>query len=163
MRVGQGVDVHGLVEGRPLVLGGVRIPYPRGLEGHSDGDALLHAIASSLLGALALGDLGDHFPSSDPAWKGADSRRILGAVVRMVTAQGYAIVNVDTTIAAQEPRMAPHRKAMCDSIAACLGVAPDRVSVKAATTDHLGFVGRGEGIACFATSLLARRTGEGEG
>ncbi len=153
-RVGQGVDVHALASGRPLRLGGIEIPYERGLVGHSDGDALLHAIASALLGALALGDLGDHFPSTDPALAGIDSRTLLAKVSSMVEGRGWQVGNLDTMVIAQAPRLAPHRSAMRASIAGCLGVPVDRVSVKAATSDHLGFTGRGEGIACFATVVL---------
>jgi 2-C-methyl-D-erythritol 2,4-cyclodiphosphate synthase len=156
IRVGQGFDVHALVEGRPLILGGVTIPYERGLLGHSDADALLHALCDALLGAAALGDIGRHFPDTDPAWRGADSRDLLRAVASKVRAAGFAVGNVDATIVAQAPRMAPHIPAMVANIAADLGIAPDRVNVKAKTTERLGFTGRGEGIAAEAVALLVR-------
>lgn len=159
MRIGNGVDVHALEEGIPLRLGGVDIPHTHGLAGHSDGDALLHAIASALLGAMGAGDLGEHFPSSDPSLAGIDSREILRKVARMIGERGYELANVDASIVAQAPRLAPHRERMCASIAGCLGVPQERVSVKAATTDRLGFVGREEGIACFATALLVEAGG----
>jgi len=153
-RIGQGVDIHALKPGVPLRLGGVDIPHDAGLAGHSDGDALLHALASALLGAAALGDLGAHFPSSDPDLAGVDSGTILREVAAKVRAAGYEVGNVDATVLAQRPRLAPFRAAMCASIAGCLGVPEDRVSIKAATSDHLGFTGRGEGIAAFAVALL---------
>jgi 2-C-methyl-D-erythritol 2,4-cyclodiphosphate synthase len=156
IRVGQGFDVHALVEGRPLILGGVTIPYERGLLGHSDADALLHALCDALLGAAALGDIGRHFPDTDPTWRGADSRGLLRAVAAKVRAAGFDIGNVDATIVAQAPRMAPHIPAMVACIAADLGIAPDRVNVKAKTTERLGFTGRGEGIAAEAVALLVR-------
>ena len=156
IRVGQGFDVHALVEGRPLILGGVTIPYERGLLGHSDADALLHALCDALLGAAALGDIGRHFPDTDPAWRGADSRDLLRAVAAKVRAAGFDVGNVDATIVAQAPRMAPHIPAMVACIAADLGIAPDRVNVKAKTTERLGFTGRGEGIAAEAVALLVR-------
>ena len=156
IRVGQGFDVHALVEGRPLILGGVTIPYERGLLGHSDADALLHALCDALLGAAALGDIGRHFPDTDPAWRGADSRDLLRAVASKVRAAGFAVGNVDATIVAQAPRMAPHIPAMVANIAADLGIAPDRVNVKAKTTERLGFTGRGEGIAAEAIALMVR-------
>lgn len=154
MRIGHGVDVHRLVPGIPLRLGGIEVPHDKGLEGHSDGDALLHAAASAMLGALGLGDLGEHFPSSDPELAGVDSRSILQRVGAMVREKGFELVNLDSTVVAQAPRLAPHRAAMCASIAGCLGVPIERVSVKAATSDHLGYTGRGEGIAAFAVVLL---------
>jgi 2-C-methyl-D-erythritol 2,4-cyclodiphosphate synthase len=156
IRVGQGFDVHALVEGRPLILGGVAIPYERGLLGHSDADALLHALCDALLGAAALGDIGRHFPDTDPTWRGADSRDLLRAVAAKVRAAGFDVGNVDATIVAQAPRMAPHIPAMVACIAADLGIAPDRVNVKAKTTERLGFTGRGEGIAAEAVALLVR-------
>jgi 2-C-methyl-D-erythritol 2,4-cyclodiphosphate synthase len=156
IRVGQGFDVHALVEGRPLILGGVTIPYERGLLGHSDADALLHALCDALLGAAALGDIGRHFPDTDPTWRGADSRGLLRAVAAKVRAAGFDVSNVDATIVAQAPRMAPHIPAMVACIAADLGIAPDRVNVKAKTTERLGFTGRGEGIAAEAVALLVR-------
>ncbi len=152
MRVGQGFDVHALVTGRPLVVGGVTIPYHLGLEGHSDADVLLHAICDALLGAAGLGDIGRHFPDSDSRYKGADSRALLRAVREMM--KKHRIVNVDATVIAQAPRMAPHIPAMTGNIAADLGVAVDAVSVKATTTESLGFTGRGEGIAAQAVVLI---------
>ena len=153
-RIGSGFDVHALVEGRPLVVGGVTIPHSRGLLGHSDADVLLHAIADALLGALALGDIGRHFPDSDAAYAGADSRVLLRRVMDLVTARGYEIGNVDATLMAQAPKLAPHIDAMCANIAADLRCAADRVSVKATTTERLGFTGREEGIAAQAVALL---------
>ncbi|HEX8738823.1 MAG TPA: 2-C-methyl-D-erythritol 2,4-cyclodiphosphate synthase [Casimicrobiaceae bacterium] len=155
LRIGNGFDAHAFAAGRPLVLGGVTIPFDRGLAGHSDADVLLHAIADAVLGALALGDLGAHFPESDPAWKGADSRRILRHAVALATNAGYRIGNVDATVIAQAPRLAPYVGAMRANIAADLGCELGAVSVKATTTDHLGFTGRGEGIAASAIALCA--------
>ena len=152
MRVGQGFDVHALVTGRKLVIGGVTIPYHLGLDGHSDADVLLHAICDALLGAAALGDIGRHFPDSDSRYKGADSRALLRAI-RQMTKQ-HKIVNVDATVIAQAPRMAPHLPAMTRNIAADLEVAPEAVNVKATTTESLGFAGRGEGIAAQAVVLI---------
>jgi len=154
MRIGTGFDVHAFAEGRALVLGGVTIAHTRGLAGHSDADVLLHAIADALLGALALGDLGAHFPDGDPRWKGADSRDLLRHVVSLVAARGWAIGNVDATVIAQAPRIAPHVPAMRANVATDLGCAPDRVSIKATTTERLGFTGREEGIAAEAVVLL---------
>jgi 2-C-methyl-D-erythritol 2,4-cyclodiphosphate synthase len=156
VRIGNGFDVHAFASGRPLVLGGVTIPHSRGLAGHSDADVLLHAIADALLGSLALGDLGMHFPDTDPRWKGADSRALLRHVLTLVQGKGYAVANVDATVVAQAPRLAPFVGRMRDSIAADLGCEVDRVSVKATTTEHLGFTGREEGIAAIATVLVAR-------
>ena len=154
MRVGQGFDVHALVAGRKLIMGGVQVPYERGLEGHSDADVLLHAICDALLGAAALGDIGRHFPDTDPTYKGADSRVLLRAVRDKVAQAGYGVLNLDATIIAQAPRMAPHIPQMVANIAADLGVAPGAVNVKATTTERLGFTGRGEGIAAQAIALL---------
>ena len=156
-RVGQGYDVHRLVAGRKLILGGVEIPHETGLLGHSDGDALLHAITDALLGALALGDIGRHFPDSDPRYKGIDSRALLRQVGALLTASGYAIANIDATVIAQAPRMAPHIAAMVAHIAADLAIATDQVNVKATTTEQLGFTGRGEGIAAEAVCMIVRR------
>lgn len=156
LRIGTGFDVHALVAGRPLVIGGVAIPHPLGLEGHSDADVLLHAVADALLGALALGDLGQWFPPGDPATAGADSAGLLGQVVRRVTEAGWHTANVDATVVAQQPRLAPHVPAMRANLAGILGVEVDRVSVKATTTEHLGFTGREEGIAAQAVVLLER-------
>jgi len=157
MRIGSGYDVHALVAGRPLILGGVTIPHPRGLEGHSDADVLLHAIADALLGALALGDLGAHFPDSDPRWKGADSRVLLREVAAKVHAMGWEVGNVDATVIAQAPKVAPFVDAMRANVAADLGCDPARVSVKATTTERLGFAGREEGIAAEAVALLQQQ------
>ncbi len=154
MRIGQGFDAHRLVPGRPLVLGGIPIPSERGLEGHSDGDVLLHAVASALLGALGEGDLGRHFPSSDPALAGIPSRAIVGRVAALVRAAGLAIGNVDATIVAEAPHLAPHLAKMRAALADALGTDPARVNVKATSTDGLGAIGRGEGIAALAVALL---------
>ena len=152
MRIGQGFDVHALVAGRKLVIGGVTIPYGKGLEGHSDADVLLHAISDALLGAAGLGDIGRHFPDSDPAYKDADSRKLLREVRKKLGK--FKIVNVDATILAQEPRMAPHVARMIENIAADLGIKPAAINIKATTTEHLGFIGRIEGIAAQAVVLL---------
>ncbi len=154
-RVGTGFDVHQLVAGRALIIGGVTIPYERGLLGHSDADVLLHAIADALLGAAALGDIGKHFPDSDPTFKGADSRSLLRAVVQRVRVAGWQVGNIDATIIAQDPKMAPHIAQMQANIAADCGVAVGAINVKATTTEQLGFTGRGEGIAAQASALLA--------
>ncbi|UCE87416.1 MAG: 2-C-methyl-D-erythritol 2,4-cyclodiphosphate synthase [Deltaproteobacteria bacterium] len=158
MRVGQGFDAHRLAAGRPLLLGGVEIPYERGLEGHSDGDVLLHAIASALLGALGAGDLGRHFPSSDPALAGIASGEILRRVAARVRADGFRVVNVDATVIAQEPRLEPYLPKLEASIAALLGIGSDAVNVKATSTDGLGAIGAGEGIAATAVALLLEAT-----
>jgi 2-C-methyl-D-erythritol 2,4-cyclodiphosphate synthase len=155
MRIGNGFDVHAFASGRPLIIGGVTIPHDRGLAGHSDADVLLHAIADAMLGALALGDLGRHFPDTDPKWKGADSRRLLREVAGMAGTQRYRIGNVDTTVVAQTPKLAPFIERMRANIAADLGCDLANVSVKATTTDRLGFAGRGEGIGALASVLLA--------
>lgn len=154
MRIGQGFDVHQLVEGRKLIIGGVDIPYERGLLGHSDADVLLHAICDALLGAAALGDIGRHFSDSDAKYKNIDSRILLREVARMVADKGYRIGNVDATIIAQKPKMAPHIPKMVENIAADLGVAAGVVNVKATTTEGLGYAGRSEGIAAQAVVLL---------
>ena len=154
MRIGQGYDVHRLVVGRRLVIGGVEIPFEMGLEGHSDADVLLHAITDALLGASGLGDIGRHFPESDPAYKDADSRSLLRQAGASVRQAGFAVANIDATIIAQAPRMAPHVAQMKANIAADLGIAPTQVNVKAKTTERLGFTGRGEGIAAEAVALL---------
>jgi 2-C-methyl-D-erythritol 2,4-cyclodiphosphate synthase len=156
LRIGQGFDAHALVAGRRLVIGGVEIAHDRGLAGHSDADVLLHAITDALLGAAALGDIGRHFPDTDPAYRDADSRALLRAAVARVRAAGFEIANVDATIVAQAPRMAPHIPAMVANIAADLGVEPGCVNVKAKTTERLGFTGRGEGIAAEAIALLSQ-------
>ena len=154
MRIGEGYDVHRLTEGRKLILGGVEIPYEKGLLGHSDADAALHALSDALLGALALGDIGQHFPDSDERWRGADSVVLLRAVYDMVKARGYALGNADLTIMAQRPKLAPHIPLMRERIAAALETAVENVSVKATTEEGLGFTGRGEGIAARAVVLL---------
>jgi 2-C-methyl-D-erythritol 2,4-cyclodiphosphate synthase len=156
MRIGQGFDVHALVAGRKLVVGGVEIPFDKGLAGHSDADVLLHAIADALLGAAGLGDIGRHFPDTDPTYRGVDSRRLLREARARVRAAGYTVINVDATIIAQAPRMASHIPAMAANIAADLGVEVGQVNVKAKTTEGLGFAGRGEGIAAEAVALLDR-------
>jgi len=155
-RIGQGYDAHRFQPGDHIVLGGVTIPCDRGIEAHSDGDVLLHALCDALLGALALGDIGKHFPDSDARYRGADSRELLAVVVGKVRDAGYAVVNVDTTVLAQVPRLAPHIDAMRAAVAAVLGCAVTDVSVKATTTERMGFVGREEGIAAYATVLLMR-------
>lgn len=154
MRIGQGFDVHALVAGRPLIIGGVTIPYERGLAGHSDADVLLHAVCDALIGAAGLGDIGRHFPDTDPRYRGIDSRKLLRAVTGLLAANRYAVVNVDATIIAQAPKMAPHIPAMCANIAADLGVAQDCVNIKAKTAERLGFAGRGEGIVAEAVVLI---------
>ena len=154
MRIGQGFDVHPFVAGRKLMIGGVDIPYGKGLEGHSDADVLLHAICDALLGAAGLGDIGRYFPDSDPQYRGVDSRKLLLQVKKKIEDSGFRIVNIDATIIAQEPRMAPHVPRMIGNIAEDLGVAPAAINVKATTTERLGFVGRVEGIAAQAVALI---------
>ena len=154
MRIGQGFDVHQLVAGRKLVIGGVEIPHDKGLLGHSDADVLLHAICDALLGAAALGDIGKHFPDSDARYRGIDSRKLLRQVVMLLDQHGYSVANVDATIVAEAPRMAPHIPKMVANIASDLRVGVDAVNVKATTTEKLGFTGRGEGIAAQATCLI---------
>lgn len=156
-RVGLGFDVHRLVEDRRCIICGVDIPYSRGLLGHSDADVALHALADALLGAAALGDIGRHFPDTDPEWEGADSRRILRAVVDMLENRGFIVGNADITIAAQAPKMAPFIEQMRANIAADLRIPIDCVAVKATTTERLGFTGRGEGIAAWATAMIANK------
>ena len=156
-RIGQGYDVHGFDAARKLVLGGVEIPSARGgLAGHSDADVLAHAVASALLGSLALGDLGQHFPDTDPRWRGASSLDLLGRVVALVRERGWSLVNCDATVVAQEPRLAPHIPAMRENLARVLGVPADCVSVKATTAEKLGALGRAEGIAAHAIALVQR-------
>ena len=154
MRIGHGYDVHRLVEGRKLILGGVDIPYEKGLLGHSDADVLLHALMDALLGAAALGDIGQHFPDKDPRYEGADSLVLTREVSAMIHAQGYRIGNVDCTVLAQRPKLAPHIPQMRQNIASALGIALERVSVKATTEEGLGFTGEGLGIAAHAVVLL---------
>ena len=154
MRIGQGYDVHRLVEGRPLVLGGVKVPYERGLDGHSDADVLVHAVMDALLGAAALGDIGKLFPDSDERYRGADSLLLLAEVARRVRAEGYEIVNIDSTVVAQAPKLAAHIPAMRENIARAAGLAAGSVSVKATTEERLGFTGEGLGIAAQAVALI---------
>ncbi|EHA17297.1 2-C-methyl-D-erythritol 2,4-cyclodiphosphate synthase [Halomonas sp. HAL1] len=156
MRIGHGFDVHRFGPGDHLMIGGVKLPFDHGFVAHSDGDVLLHAVSDALLGACALGDIGRHFPDTDPTWAGADSRELLRHVVTLVQGQGYGVVNLDATLMAQAPKMAPHIEAMREVIAADLGVALGQVNVKATTTERLGFTGRGEGIAAEAVVLLDR-------
>jgi 2-C-methyl-D-erythritol 2,4-cyclodiphosphate synthase len=156
IRIGSGFDVHALVAGRRLVLGGVTVPHERGLEGHSDADVLLHAVCDAMLGALAQGDIGMHFPDTDSRWKDADSRVLLRHVAALVREQGWSIGNLDATLVAQAPRLAPHVPAMRANLAADLAADIGAISVKATTTERLGFAGRGEGIAALATVLLVR-------
>jgi 2-C-methyl-D-erythritol 2,4-cyclodiphosphate synthase len=163
MRIGQGFDVHPLVAGRKLVIGGVEIAHEKGLLGHSDADVLLHAICDALLGAAALGDIGKHFPDSDARYKGIDSRQLLRHVAGLVGERRWRVVNVDATIIAEAPRMAPHIPAMVAHIAADLGLDPGCVNVKATTTEKLGFTGRGEGIAAQAICLLRPEDDPGSG
>ncbi len=154
MRIGHGYDVHRLVEGRDLILGGVKIPYALGLDGHSDADVLLHAVSDALLGAAGLGDIGRHFPDTDPKYKGADSRVLLEMVGQKVAQAGYRISNIDVTMIAQKPKLKDYIGQMERNIAGSLGIASDRVNVKATTEEKLGFTGSGEGMACHAVCLL---------
>lgn len=155
-RVGQGFDVHALVDGRPLIIGGVTIPHTQGLLGHSDADVLLHAVTDAVLGAAGLGDIGRHFPDTDPAYKGADSRVLLRAAVQKVANAGWKVVNVDATVHAQAPKIGPHAAAMAGNIAADLGISPEEVNIKAKTNEGLGYLGRKEGIAATVVALLAK-------
>ena len=157
LRIGEGYDVHAFAEGRKLILGGVDIPYERGLAGHSDADVLLHAIADALLGAARLGDIGKLFPDTDPAYKGADSRVLLARVAFAVREAGFQILDVDSVVAAQRPKLAPYRDQMRKNIAEALGLSVENVGVKATTTEHLGFEGREEGISATAVCLLFKQ------
>lgn len=157
IRIGQGYDVHRLAEGRELWLGGVRIEHELGLLGHSDADVAIHALCDAMLGALALGDIGRHFPDSDPRYKGIDSKLLLGHVNRLIESKGYTLGNADITVMAQRPKLAPHIEEMRETLAATLGTDTGRVSVKATTTERLGFEGREEGISALAVVLLTRR------
>jgi 2-C-methyl-D-erythritol 2,4-cyclodiphosphate synthase len=157
IRIGHGYDVHRLTEGRPLILGGVHIPYERGLLGHSDADVLAHAVMDALLGAAALGDIGGLFPDSDERWRGADSLRLLEQVTALLAENGWEIGNVDATVLAQAPKLAPYIPEMRQKLAAAMGVNASQVSVKATTEEHLGFTGAGEGMACHAVALLSRK------
>ena len=154
MRIGHGYDVHKLVPDRDLILGGVKIEYELGLLGHSDADVLLHAVSDALLGAAGLGDIGRHFPDTDPAYKGADSLKLLKIVAEKVTAAGYRVSNIDVTMIAQRPKLKDHIPRMVENIAAAVGIAPDRVNVKATTEEKLGFTGEGLGMSCHAVCLL---------
>ncbi|MFN2349586.1 MAG: 2-C-methyl-D-erythritol 2,4-cyclodiphosphate synthase [Thioalkalivibrio sp.] len=156
IRIGHGYDVHAFKDGDHLVLGGVRIPHSKAFAAHSDGDVLIHALCDALLGAAALGDIGRHFPDTDPAYQGADSRVLLRRVVELLRESGYRVGNVDATIIAQAPRMAPHIEAMGANLAQDLGVAIDQINIKATTTERLGFTGREEGIAAHAVALIER-------
>ena len=155
-RIGHGYDVHRLVENRKLILGGVEIPYEKGLLGHSDADGLLHAVSDALLGALALGDIGKHFPDTDPAYAGADSLKLLELVVEKVREQGYAVGNLDATVLCQKPKLAPYIGSMREKIAAVCGVSAEQVSVKATTEEKLGFTGEGLGISAHCVCLLVK-------
>ena len=154
MRVGHGYDVHRLVPDRDLILGGVRLDYTLGLEGHSDADVLTHAVMDALLGAAGLGDIGRHFPDSDPAYKGIDSQKLLAQVRELLAAKGYRVGNIDVTVIAQAPKLAPHLAAMEQTLAATLGIDRTRINLQATTEEQLGFTGRGEGISCHAVCLL---------
>jgi len=158
-RLGQGYDVHRLVAGRPLILGGVAVPHTLGLLGHSDADVLFHAVADALLGALALGDIGQHFPDTDAAYQNADSGQLLAQVMEKIQALGWQVVNVDTTLVAQQPKLAPHIPAMRQNLARHLAIPLDAASIKATTTEQLGFAGRQEGIAAQAVVLLQQNSG----
>ncbi|MDO1528634.1 2-C-methyl-D-erythritol 2,4-cyclodiphosphate synthase [Fulvimonas sp. R45] len=157
MRIGQGFDVHAFGEGDHVTLGGVRVPHGRGVVAHSDGDVVIHALCDAILGALALGDIGRHFPPSDERWRGADSRQFLRHAAALMAQHGYALGNADVTVIGESPRVGPHAQAMRENLAADLGCAIDRVSIKATTTEKLGFTGRGEGLAAQACVLLERR------
>lgn len=158
LRIGQGYDVHQLVEGRKLIMGGVDIPHTRGLLGHSDADVLAHAVADALLGGVRGGDIGKLFPDTDPAYEGADSMKLLAAVAGFVRERGYEILDVDSVIAAQAPKLSPYRDQMRENLARAMGISPENVGVKATTTEHLGFEGREEGISAMAVALLVRCT-----
>ena len=158
LRIGQGYDVHQLVEGRKLIMGGVDIPHTRGLLGHSDADVLAHAVADALLGGVRGGDIGKLFPDTDPAYEGADSMKLLAAVADFVRDRGYEILDVDSVIAAQAPKLSPYRDQMRENLARAMGISPENVGVKATTTEHLGFEGREEGISATAVALLIRCT-----
>jgi len=158
MRIGQGVDIHPFDPARPLILGGVRISESGGLAGHSDADAVLHAITDALLGAAGAGDIGHYFPSTDERWSGVESSRFVHEAMRIITEMGATIANIDVTIIAQQPKLSPHREAMSASIAKLLELPPGRVNVKATTTDHLGFIGRGEGLCAMAIVLVQQRS-----
>jgi 2-C-methyl-D-erythritol 2,4-cyclodiphosphate synthase len=157
IRVGIGYDSHRFEEGRPLVLGGIRIPHPRGLAGHSDADVVAHALIDAILGAAAAGDIGQHFPDTDPKWKGADSMALLRSAHQLVRERGYALAQADLTIITEQPQMSPHLAAMATTLAERLGTPPGSVSIKAKTNEGMGFIGRGEGIAVIAVATLEAR------
>ena len=163
MRVGQGFDIHALVENRKLIIGGVEIPYKRGLAGHSDADVLLHAICDALIGAAALGDIGAHFPDTDPRYKDIDSRKLLREVGKLLTENGWRIINIDATIIAETPKMAPHIPAMVKNIAQDLAIDVEDVNVKAKTNEKIGYIGRGEGIAAEAIACIKCLKSESKG
>ena len=157
VRIGQGFDVHALTEGDFVTLGGVKIPHTRGVLAHSDGDVMLHALCDALLGAAALGDIGMHFPDTDPRWRGADSRAFVRHVRELLGTRNFSILNVDVTVLAEAPRLGKHREAMRNNIAQDLGLDVTRVNIKATTTEKLGFIGRGEGLACQAIALIEKQ------
>ena len=154
MRIGQGYDSHRFADERPLVLGGVHIPGHRGLTGHSDADAVAHAVTDALLGAAGLGDIGTHFPPSDPTWKGADSMKLLEQVVQLLEGENYQVVNVDVTVVAESPRIGPHADAMKARLAEVIGISPRHISIKGKSNEGMGWIGRGEGVVCVAVALL---------
>ena len=156
LRVGHGYDVHRLVSGRKLILGGVEIPFEKGLDGHSDADVLTHAVMDALLGACGLGDIGRHFPDTDERYRGISSLLLLDHVATLLHQQGYGVVNVDVTLLAQAPKVGPYRQQMAENLASHLGITPEQVNVKATTEEHLGFTGSGEGMACHAVALVER-------
>jgi 2-C-methyl-D-erythritol 2,4-cyclodiphosphate synthase len=159
MRIGHGYDSHRFAEGRKLILGGVEIPAERGLDGHSDADAVAHAVTDALLGASGLGDIGRHFPPSDAQWKDADSLDLLGRVVRLLEGRNYQVVNVDVTVVTESPRIGPHVPAMQERLSTVLGIAPENISIKGKSNEGLGWIGRGEGLAAFAVALVNRMEG----
>lgn len=156
LRVGHGYDVHRLVSGRKLILGGVEIPYEKGLDGHSDADVLTHAVMDALLGACGLGDIGRHFPDSDERYRGISSLLLLDHVAALLRQQGYGVVNVDVTLIAQAPKVGPYRQQMADNLATHMGISSEQINVKATTEEHLGFTGSGEGMACHAVALVEK-------
>jgi len=162
MRIGHGYDVHGFGEGDCLILGGVTIPFAHSFVAHSDGDVLIHALIDGLLGALALGDIGQHFPDTDPQYKDCNSRQLLVQVQAMMVARGYQLGNADITIIAEAPKMAPHLSLICENLAADLNCSVDQLNIKATTTEKLGFIGRGEGVACHAVVLLVQSGARGD-
>lgn len=156
LRVGHGYDVHRLVSGRKLILGGVEIPFEKGLDGHSDADVLTHAVMDALLGACGLGDIGRHFPDTDERYRGISSLLLLDHVATLLRQQGYSVVNVDVTLLAQAPKVGPYRQQMVENLASHLGITPEQINVKATTEEHLGFTGSGEGMACHAVALVEK-------